>query len=164
MSPEKITAEGLEKLKAELESYEAARDGIAEEISTARERGDLSENSEYDAAKEKQAANEARIAELKAFIANAIVVSEDEIGTGVSIGSAVEVQDQSGRVVSFTIVSSRETDSLNNRISTSSPIGAALIGHEVGDEVSFTLPNGTSRTLTVLSIARMNQEDANGAN
>lgn len=149
-----LTPEGREKLVEELEFREGEKKAeIIEAIKEARAQGDLSENAEYDAAKEDQAKNEARINEIRKILANARVV-EASGELSVSLGSTVELKDSKGKTASYTIVGTTETDSLSNRISNDSPVGAAVIGHVVGDEVSYTTPSGKVRKLTITGITR----------
>ena len=151
-----LTQDGRDKLVDEL----AYREGdlqkqIIESIKVARGFGDLSENSEYDDAKEEQSKNEARIAEIRATLASARVVSDDAlVDAGVSIGCTVTVEDEKGKQNAFTIVGTMETDSLQHRISNESPIGAALIGHVEGDSVSYLAPSGKQRTFRIVKITR----------
>ena len=130
-----LTAEGRQKLVEEL----AWREGdyakeIVEDIKEARAFGDLSENSEYDAAKDKQAQNAARIAEIQAILANAQVAATTGDLT-VSIGSTVSLIDPNGEVMEVTLAATTETNSLEHKISNESPVGHAFIGHVVGDPV-----------------------------
>lgn len=149
-----LTPEGRDKLVDEL----AWREGehakeITEQIKTAKDFGDLSENAEYDAAKEEQARNEARCNEIRTILATARV--ESHTGNDiVSIGCTVTIEDEKGTELTFTIVGTTETDSLHNKISNESPVGAALMGHGVGDGVTVTAPNGTERVYTIAKITR----------
>ena len=140
-----LTAEGRQKLVEEL----AWREGdyakeIVEDIKEARAFGDLSENSEYDAAKDKQAQNAARIAEIQAILANAQVAATTGDLT-VSIGSTVSLIDPNGEVMEVTLVGTTETNSLEHKISNESPVGAALIGAHVGETVTAQTPGGPLR-------------------
>jgi transcription elongation factor GreA len=140
-----LTYEGLKKLENELEKLKTVRRReVAERIKTAREFGDLSENAEYDEAKNEQAFIEGRIAELEHKLKNAKVIDEDDIGTDiVSIGSTVKVKDD-GLDEEFTyhIVSSAEADPMDDKISNESPVGAALISKKVGDKIIIDVPDG----------------------
>ena len=151
-----LTAEGREELERELAEREGTNaDEIREALKEARGFGDLSENAEYDAAKDEQARNEARINEIRQILAVAKIVDASEIGAlSVSIGTTVELEDAKGKKTSFTIVGTTETDSLKRRISNESPAGAAMIGHVVGDKVSFTTPTGKVRAFTITNITR----------
>ena len=150
-----LTPEGRKQLADEL----AWREGeggaeIVARIQEAREFGDLSENAEYDAAKEEQSKNASRIAELRHILSNA-TISESAIGIGaiVSVGTTVEVE-VSGKKQSYTIVGTTETDSLQHKISNESPMGAALISATEGETVEYATPNGKKRSVKVLSITR----------
>lgn len=151
-----LTPEGREELIRELNEREGVRnDEIVESLKEARSFGDLSENAEFDAAKEEQAKNAARINEIRQILAVAKIVDPSEVGAlSVSIGTTVEVEDNKGKRTSFTIVGTTETDSLKRRISNESPAGAAMIGHVVGDKVSFTTPTGRVREYTITGISR----------
>ena len=149
-----LTAEGRQKLVEEL----AWREGdyakeIVEDIKEARAFGDLSENSEYDAAKDKQAQNAARIAEIQAILANAQVAATTGDLT-VSIGSTVTLVDPNGEVMDVTLVGTTETNSLEHKISNESPVGHAIIGHGEGDSVEVVTPSGKTRVYTIAKIAR----------
>lgn len=149
-----LTAEGRQKLVEEL----AWREGdyakeIVEDIREARAFGDLSENSEYDAAKDKQAQNAARIAEIQAILANAQVAASTGDLT-VSIGSTVTLVDPNGELIEVTLVGTTETNSLEHKISNESPVGHAIIGHGEGDSVEVVTPSGKTRVYTIAKIAR----------
>ena len=149
-----LTAEGRQKLVEEL----AWREGdyakeIVEDIKEARAFGDLSENSEYDAAKDKQAQNAARIAEIQAILANAQVAATTGDLT-VSIGSTVSLIDPNGEVMEVTLVGTTETNSLEHKISNESPGGHAIIGPGAGDSVEVVTPSGKTRVYTIAKIAR----------
>ena len=149
------TAAGLEALQAELEELEGdGRREIAARIKTAREWGDLKENSEYHDAKNEQAHLETRIQRLREKIADAVVVEEDDVRAGgvVGLGSTVVVRDQDGREQTWQIVSSRDAAPGEGRVSVESPMASALMGHGSGDQVAVALPRGT-RTLTILSVS-----------
>ncbi len=147
------TAEGLEALEAELAQLEGAgRKEIAERIKTAREWGDLKENSEYHDAKNDQAHLETKIARLREKIAQAVVVEEGGNGAVVGFGSTVVVRDEGGLEQTWRIVSSRDAAPREGRLSAESPLAVALLGRTPGDEVSVLLPKGR-RALTVLRVA-----------
>ena len=149
------TAEGLEALKAELDTLENdGRREIAERIKTAREWGDLKENSEYHDAKNDQAHLETKIARLREKIAQAVVVEEDAAGADgvVGFGSTVLVRDQDGGEKTWRIVSSHDASPADGLLSAESPVAVALLGRAVGDEVAVALPRG-NRTLTVVSVS-----------
>ena len=149
-----LTPEGRQKLVDELAYREGEKSAeIRAALEEARGFGDLSENAEFDAAKEDQARNEARIRELRQTLANAKVAeSADELT--VSIGATVELEDSRGKKTSFTIVGTTETNSLEHKISNESPAGAALIGAHVGDVVEFATPAGKVKKYTVTGITR----------
>ena len=149
-----LTAEGRQKLVEEL----AWREGdyakeIVEDIKEARAFGDLSENSEYDAAKDKQAQNAARIAEIQAILANAQIAASTGDLT-VSIGSTVTLVDPNGELMDVTLVGTTETNSLEHKISNESPVGHAIIGHGEGDSVEVVTPSGKTRIYTIAKVAR----------
>ena len=146
-----LTRAGYEKLEQELAERKGARRAeIIELIKEARAQGDLSENAEYDAAREDQARNESRISEIEQILAVAKIAEGDSMS--VSIGSKVEIEDERGKRLTFQIVGTTQTDSLNHLISNESPAGKAMIGHVVGDKVSFTTPSGKVREYTITSI------------
>src|SRR3954447_8171772 len=149
-----LTPEGLENLKKEIEylSTEKRRE-VAERIKEAREFGDISENSEYDDAKNEQAMLEARIATLEDKLRSASVIDASELDSNVvRVGSAVNVKDDRGKSLQYTIVGSTEADPSQNRLSNESPVGKALLGRKNGDSVKVQLPNGQSRELKITKI------------
>lgn len=146
-----LTREGRERLEQELEERKGARrDEIIERLKEARGFGDLSENAEYDAAREDQARNESRINDIEQILAVARIADGDD--KSVSIGSKVEIEDERGRKLTFQIVGTTQTDSLRHLISNESPAGRAMIGHVVGDKVSFTIPSGKVCEYTITNI------------
>lgn len=149
-----ITAEGLRELEAELVALEGdGRREIAERIKTAREWGDLKENSEYHDAKNDQAHLETKIAKLRERISNAEVVQESETSDGaVGFGSTVAVRDESGTERSWRIVSSHDASPSEGRLSADSPVARALLGCRAGERVSVVLPKGES-VLTVVNVS-----------
>jgi transcription elongation factor GreA len=159
MSSEKpvyLTADSLQKMKDDLQSLRTKeRARIASAIAEAREKGDLSENAEYDAAKEAQGHLEARIAKLENTISNARLVDESQIdATKAFILSTVKVKNQgNGAEQSYQLVSAEEADLAAGKISVTSPIGKGLLGKSVGDEVQITVPAGKV-TLEILDISR----------
>ena len=133
-----LTYAGLKALEDELENLKVVkRKEVAAKIKEAREQGDLSENAEYDAAKDEQRDIEARIDELEQILKNAEVVVEDEVDSDkINIGCTVAVYDEEfDEEIEFKIVGSTEANSLQGKISNESPVGKALLGREVGDEV-----------------------------
>ncbi len=150
-----LTAEGRQKLVEELEWREGdLTKQIVERIKTARDFGDLSENSEYDDAKEEQAKNAARIAEIQAILANAKDAESLDHALTVSIGCTVSLVDGDGAVTDVTLVGTTETNSLEHKISNESPVGRAIIGHAEGETVEVVTPSGKSRIYTIAKITR----------
>ena len=152
-----VTREGLQKMKEELEYKETTEKmRIAEQLKVAISYGDLSENAEYDAAKNDQAALEQRIQELKAMIENAVVVDESKIDTNtVNFGTRVtivDLDDEDEEQETYASVGTSESDPANGRLSNESPVGAALIGAHVGDVVTAITPGGVRR-IRVVEIA-----------
>lgn len=141
-----ISQEGLDKLEEELHYLRGPkRKEIAQRIKEARELGDISENSEYDDAKDEQAFVEGRIKELEQMIKKAEVLDEDDIDTTeVNIGTKVKILDKElDEEIEYKIVSSAETDPDENKISNESPVGKGLLGNKVGDTVEIEVPAGT---------------------
>ncbi len=151
-----ITAAGRKKYEEELFTREHdTRDEINERLRIAREFGDLSENAEYDAAREEQAANEDRINELKRILATAEVVDVSNINTSdltAAVGTEVMIENAQGNRLTFALVGTNETNSLLNQISNESPVGEALIGHRTGDDISFMMPSGKMASYRIVSI------------
>ena len=140
-----VTREGLQKLIDELEYNKTTRrTQVAEQIKVAISFGDLSENAEYDAAKNEQANLEQKIAELENTIRNAVVMDESEISTDVGgFGTTVRIVDvEEGDEEEYSIVGGPEADPMNNKISNESPVGAALMGRHKGETVTVLTPNG----------------------
>ena len=151
-----MTYEGVKKLEEELEYLKTVkRKEITEKIKVALGYGDLSENYEYDEAKNDQAFTEGRIIQLENMLKNAVVVDESEIPKDkVSVGSIVKVMDyEFDEEVEYTIVGSAEADPMNFKISNESPVGSALLGKKVGDVVEVAVPSGVSK-FEVLEIRR----------
>ena len=145
-----MTEEGLVKLEEELEYLKTVkRKEVVERLKIARSYGDLSENSEYDSAKEDQAFVEGKISSLESMIRNAEIITEDALNTGeVGLGKTVtfkELPDEDEET--YTIVGSAEADPLEGRISNDSPIAKALIGHKTGDEVTIDTPGGEMKVV-----------------
>jgi transcription elongation factor GreA len=150
-----ITPEGLEKLKLELEELSTAkRREVAARIKEAREFGDISENAEYDDAKNEQAMLEARIAGLEEHIRRATVIDEKHVDTEkVGVGAVVHVTDQKSRdSQNFQIVGSAEADPSAQKLSNESPVGRALLGHKRGEVVTVDVPRGPKRKLKITKI------------
>ncbi len=154
------TEEGYQALVKEYEYLKnVRRREVKDALALARSYGDLSENSEYDEAKDEQAKVEGRISELDALIKNAIVVREAEVDENViSVGAYVKVYDETfDEELEYNIVSSNEANALIGNISDQSPIGAALIGKRVDDEVEIHVPNGSVLKMRVLEVGRTNK-------
>lgn len=150
-----MTYEGLKKLEDELQDLKVnRRKEVAQKIKEAREQGDLSENAEYDAAKDEQRDIEARIEEIEKILKNA-EVADDEFGAGViNLGSTVTVYDcEFDEEIIFRLVGSTEAKSLENKISNESPLGKALIGKVAGDEVEVETPSGMMK-YKVINVTR----------
>ena len=138
-----FSKEGLAKLKKELESLKTKkRKEIAGRLEYAKSLGDLSENSEYQEAKESQIMNEAKIAELEDMLRRAVVVEHSASLGQVDIGSQVTVEDALGKRLNFTIVGANEASPAENKISNESPLGKALLNHKKGETVSAHTPKG----------------------
>ena len=151
-----LTYAGLKKLEDELQELKVVkRKEVAGKIREAREQGDLSENAEYDAAKDEQRDIEARIEEIEAILKNAEVVVEDEVELDkISVGCKVKVYDcEFEEEIEFKIVGSTEANSLQGKISNESPVGKALIGAKTGDTVDVEMPAGVMQ-YKVLEIQR----------
>lgn len=150
------TEEGLTRLKAELNELKTkGRTFIAHQIAEARDKGDLSENAEYDAAKDAQGLHELKISKLEEVVANARLLDESSIDTSqVSVLSNVKIKNKkTGMVVTYTLVSEEEADLKMGRISVGSPIGKGLLGKKVGDSAEITIPAGKIE-FEVLEISR----------
>lgn len=151
-----MTYAGMRALEEELEELKTVkRKEVAEKIKVARGYGDLSENSEYDEAKNEQGFVESRIALLEKMLKNARVIDEEDLTTdAVNIGTHVKVRDEDGDEDEYDIIGSTEADPLNGKISDESPVGSALMGHKVGDKVDITLPSGAVVAYEILEIGR----------
>lgn len=134
-----ITTEGKAELEKELEELKGRRGQIAEKIANARDYGDLSENAEYDSAREEQGLVESRISEIEDILLNAEIIKPTKSST-VRVGSTVVLKN--GKVMTYQVVGPVEADPLEGKISNESPIGAALMGHKAGDRVTITTPKG----------------------
>ena len=147
-----LTPEGREKLEEELHYLETEkRAEIGERIKVAREFGDISENSEYDDAKNEQGMVEARIAEITHILSEATVVNTPKRSNKVNIGSTVTV-NMGGKERVFTIVGGAESNVAEGKISNESPVGSALIGHKKGDQIETTGPTGRLIQMEILKI------------
>jgi transcription elongation factor GreA len=150
-----LTPQGLEELKAKIELLSGPRRReVAERIKEAREFGDISENSEYDDAKNEQAMLEKQIAELEEKLRSATVIDAKSVSTeAVSVGTTVHVKDQkTDKSVKYMIVGSSEANPSDNKLSNESPVGKALIGKKRGDVVSVPVPRGPARKLKITKI------------
>jgi transcription elongation factor GreA len=151
-----MTYEGVKKLEDELEYLKTVkRKEITEKIKVALSFGDLSENSEYDEAKNEQAFVEGRIVQLENMLKNATIIDDSEIQTDiVSVGSIVKLKDYDfDEEVEYIIVGSAEADPINNKISNESPVGSGLMGKKIGDIVEIQIPDGVSK-YEILGIRR----------
>ena len=150
------TAEGLQNLKDELDHLrDVERPKASQAIADARDKGDLSENAEYDAAKEAQGLLELKIAKLEETLANARLIDESQLDTSkVLVLSTVKLKNkQNGMELTYTLVAESEADLKNGKISVTSPIGKGLLGKSVGDTAEITVPNGTLQ-FEILDIKR----------
>ena len=140
-----MTQEGYEAAKKQLEYLQTVkRAEIVERIAEARSHGDLSENAEYDAARNEQAANEGEIAELDYKVKNAVIIEETDDNSVVHIGSAVTVYDEEmEEEVTYTIMGTTEVDAMRNIVSNESPVGVALLGHKKGERVTVKAPESS---------------------
>ena len=151
-----VTQEGLNKLKTELEQLETVeRPKITQQIAEARDKGDLSENAEYDAAKEAQGMLEMKISKLKEVIANSKVIDESQLDTSkVSILTTVRLMNHATKKEQkFTLVPDNESDIKNGKISINTPIAKGLVGKKIGDKAEISLPNGNQLSFEVLEIS-----------
>lgn len=151
-----FTKEGLEELRNELQEMKTVeRKKISEQIAEARAQGDLSENAEYDAAKEAQGLLELKISKLEEVLSKARILDETNIDSSKAlILSNVKVKNHKlGKVFNYTLVSEKEADIKSGKISVQSPIGKGLLGKEVGDIIDIEVPNGTMK-FEILEISR----------
>lgn len=133
----RLTQEGLDELKKELQLLVAQRGHIADKIKQARQLGDLSENAEYQSAREEQDKLEARVAEVDHIVKNAQVIKKPKSDGSVRLGSTVKLKSDAGKTQEFQLVGTMEADPLHGKISDESPIGVAVIGKKVGDTVEI---------------------------
>ena len=150
------TKEGLKKLKDELLQLEQEeRPRVSQEIADARDKGDLSENAEYHAAKEEQSLLETKIAKLKNVVANARIIDESQLDTSkVLIHSNVKIKNTTnGMEFSYTLVADSESDVRNGKLSVNSPIGKGLLGKQEGDVAEIQVPNGIMK-FEIVSVSR----------
>jgi transcription elongation factor GreA len=152
-----LTPEGLEELKIRIQYLRGERRReVAERIKEAREFGDITENSEYDDAKNEQAMLEKQISDLEDKLASARVIDEKDVDTDVvSVGATVHVKDQkTEKSTKFKIVGSAEANPAEQRLSNESPVGRALLGHKRGETVTVPVPRGPARKLKITKIER----------
>ncbi len=148
-----LTPEGQQKLEEELHFLETVkRREVGERIKEAKEFGDISENSEYDDAKNEQAMVETRIIEVNQILAHATIIVSPKKNDKVMLGSKVELQDADGEVHMYRVVGSAEADPAADKISNESPVGQAIMGCKKGDSVTVGLPNGKTLAYAVVSI------------
>ena len=150
------TEEGLRKLKEELTQLEQTeRPRVSQEIADARDKGDLSENAEYHAAKEEQSLLEFKIAKLKNVVSNARILDDSQLDTSkILIHSVVKLKNTAnGMEFTYTLVADSETDVRNGKLSVKSPIGRGLLGKEVGDKAEIKVPSGVMK-FEVMEISR----------
>jgi transcription elongation factor GreA len=136
----RLTQSGVDELRAELELLIPERTAIAGRIKTAREFGDLSENAEYQSARQEQEKNESRISEVEHILQNVEVIQASKGDGKVRLGSTVQLKSSDGKPKQFQVVGTVEADPLNGKISDESPIGQALLGKKVGDTVDIKTP------------------------
>jgi len=147
-----LTKEGRAELEKELKTLIDNRAELAENIATARSQGDLAENAEYHAAKDEQAKQELRIEEIEHILLNSDLIKGNKTVSSVVLGSSVKLKSAGGKTKEFQVVGTVEADPLNGKISDESPIGQALLGKKVGEEVEIKTPAETA-TYKVASIA-----------
>jgi transcription elongation factor GreA len=140
----KLTKEGVEKLSQELELLKSQRAEVAQRIATAREFGDLAENAEYSSARQDQEKAESRNSELEEILENVEIIEKPKNADIVELGNEVELKNKDG-VKKFTIVGSVQANPMEGKISNESPIGMALLGKKLGEEVEIKLPTATNK-------------------
>jgi transcription elongation factor GreA len=151
-----LTQQGYDNLKKEAEFLKTKkRQQLSKEIGTARAMGDISENAEYDAAKEAQGLNEKKISEIEDKLARAQIIDESRMSADeVLVGATVKIKDlETGEEEKYTLVSEAEADFSSNKISTSSPVGKTLIGHKKGDTINIDVPAGVLK-YKIIEISR----------
>ena len=151
-----FTQEGLDKLKAELDHLKKVeRPSVSQQIADARDKGDLSENAEYDAAKEAQGLLELEISKLEETVANARIIDESQLDTSkVLVLSTVKIKNTSNNaVLSYKLVAASEANLAKGKIAVDSPIGKGLLGKKIGDTTTISVPNGTVK-FEILEITR----------
>jgi transcription elongation factor GreA len=148
----RLTKQGVDELKAELNQLIAQRGPIAERLKTAREYGDLNENAEYGAARQEQERNELRISEVEYILLNVELIKTPKSNGKIRLGSNVRLKGKKGEAKIFQVVGTVEADPLNGKISDESPIGKALIGKVEGDKVEISTPSETT-IYTIIDIS-----------
>lgn len=147
----RLTQEGVDELKEELKNLVSQRSGVAERIKAARQLGDLSENAEYQTAREEQDRLESRISELEHVLQYAKIIKKPKSDGQVRLGSKVVLKD-GGKPIAYQVVGTIEADPSSGKISDESPIGMALLGKKVGDKVELKIPSG-AKTYSIVEIA-----------
>jgi transcription elongation factor GreA len=151
-NPEYLTIEGLDKLKKELEERRERRQEIVKHIEFAREQGDLTENTEYDSAKNEQGENESRIMDIEDILSRAVIISKKEKTADIRLCSLVSLQKEgSEEIEKYSLVGSEEADPLAGKISHESPLGASLLGKRKGENIKVLTPNGKI-TYTIIDV------------
>lgn len=140
----RLTQDGIDELKAELAALVAERSDIAERIKTAREFGDLAENAEYQSARQEQEKNDARSGEIEHILQNVELIKAPRGDSKVQLGSKVALKSKDGKTKEFQVVGTVEADPLEGKISDESPLGQAVLGKKVGDEVEIKTPAETA--------------------
>jgi transcription elongation factor GreA len=148
----RLTQQGIDELKSEHAALISERSDIADRIKTAREFGDLSENAEYQSARQEQDKNEARISEIEYILQNVSVITAPKGDSKVQLGSKVSLKSKDGKTKEFQVVGTVEADPLEGKISDESPLGTAVLGKKVGDEVEIKTPAETA-TYKIASIS-----------
>lgn len=141
----RLTQEGVDELQAELDTLLAKRPEIADAIKSARELGDLAENSEYQSAMAEKERNDARISEIENILGSVEIIKKPKGDSKVQLGSVVKLKSGSGKAKEFQVVGTVEADPLNGKISDESPIGQALLGKKEGDSIEIKTPAGTDK-------------------
>ena len=147
----RLTQEGVDELKAELDALIAKRPAIADAIKSARELGDLSENAEYQSALAEKDRNDARSAEIEGILLSVEIIKKPKGDSKVQLGSVVQLKGNGGKTKEFQVVGTVEADPLNGKISDESPIGQALIGKKEGESIEIKTPTDTS-TFKIIDI------------
>jgi transcription elongation factor GreA len=145
----RLTQDGVSELKSELQNLIAERAPIADRIKTAREFGDLSENAEYQSARQEQERNETRISEVEHILNNTQLIKAPRGDSKVQLGSKVELKSARGEVRKFQVVGTVEADPLEGKISDESPLGQAVLSKKEGDEVEIVTPTETAKYIIV---------------